>query len=240
MKIFCVIVTIFLAVLIYADDVFSQTPASGDTTKERLQEIESRTSTSSNNTATSSATRSASTITFVAGSVTTLNSPNLIITTEAGSKLIHTTDNTRFYSLEAGVQKLIGFGDLKALDQIMVIGLSPNSVNGSAKLVVRDNSTATKTFAQIGRLKEIGTNTLTISSFSNSSVSPFIVSFSSNTLVSNGKNSTLAAADLQTGDPLIVAGLIDSKNTLITREVYRLTQEPKAKLSTNSATTSAN
>ena len=101
-------------------------------TQKRLNEIEAKRATQS---ATTSAKKQTGEISFVEGAITSATNPILIVSTNSGNKIVYTTDSTKFLNLDSKGKKLIGFGDLKLGEKILLIGLPKGSASGTAKII---------------------------------------------------------------------------------------------------------
>src|SRR3990172_5838630 len=129
--IFFTIVTI--GVLLTPRLVLSQSSAEELQTQKRLNEIEAKRATQS---ATTSAEKQNSEISFMEGVITSSTNPTLVISTNSGNRVVYTNDSTKILNLDSKGKKLIGFGDLKLGEKILLIGLPKGAVTGTARLIV--------------------------------------------------------------------------------------------------------
>ena len=229
---------VFLAIIVLsfsltsATIVFSQnTP---DATQTRLQQIENKTATQGANLASASVqTKKARTISFIQGTVIGSGGRIISIDTSNSVRTVFTSDSTKFINLDSSGKKLIGFGDIKGGDTLLVIGLPSTSVSGSAKIVVRDQTKSTKTFAQLGQVLNNKDNTLVIADIFRTDIPNLSLSLPKEAVVSADKNQTLDQTLLTAGRKLVAAGIVDDKGLYIIKRIFVLNY------SRETATTSA-
>ncbi len=200
----------------------------------RLQQIEKLSATASTKTATTAAKAKSASITFSEGSVLAVNSKTIFLVTEDGTKTVYTTDTTKFYNIDASGKKLIGVGDLKAADKILVIGLPSLSNQGSAKIIVRDQTKAIENISLIGKITEISTTTLKIGSITRTDLPTLTTTLNSDSLVTNARKQSLKLAELMVNDQIAAAGYFDEKNNFTVKQIFKISSP-----TSNSATASA-
>ena len=180
-------------------------------TQKRLNEIEAKRATQS---ATVSAKKQPGEISFVEGTITSSTNPVLVISTKLGNKIVYTNDSTKFLNLDSKGKKLIGFGDLKLGEKILLIGLPQESASGTAKIIVRDQNPKPNNFSFIGKISEVSDTTLTLNNFAQKELPTTKVGVSSSTVIKkSGK--TIKVLDLKVQDKVVLTGTIDDKGTLM-------------------------
>ena len=196
--------------------VFSQ-----DNAEERLNQIEAKIATKGANTATqASKARNQKTISFVEGSVVANSGSILTVSSEGNTKTIYTTDSTKFINIDSTEKKLIGFGDIKVNDTILVVGVPQVSSVGTAKLIIRDQNKIVKAFSMIGKISELKDNLLVLSHFSRTDLPNQNISLTSETAITAAKNKILDRTSLVTGQLAIVSGIIDDKGSFLVRQIF--------------------
>ncbi len=179
-------------------------------TQKRLNEIEAKRATQS---ATASAKKQNSEISFVEGFITSSSNPVLVISTNSGNKIVYTTDSTKILNLNSAGKKLIGFGDLKLGEKILLIGLPKESASGTAKIIVRDQNPKPKNFSFLGKVAEVSESSLTLSNFTQKELPTTKVSIAPSAVVKNNSK-TIKTLDLKTQDKIVLTGTIDDKGAL--------------------------
>ncbi len=206
-----------LTVLINPLTSYSQTSSSQDY---RLQQIDKLSATASSQVATSSAKASKS-ITFLEGSITSISGSTIFLSTNTGTKMVYTSDSTKFLNLDSSGKKLIGISDLRSGDNLEVIGPSPQTNSGSAKIIVRDQTNQIKNFGLFGQVSEINPTTLKLSNFTRSDLPVLQITLNSDTTFVEANNQNLKLADITAKNLVVVAGYFNDKNNLITTQVFR-------------------
>ncbi len=153
-----------------------------------------------------------------------ISSANSVIylATKEGTKTIFTSENTLYYNIDSAGKKLIGIGDLKTGDSVDVIGLPPQTSLGSAKIVVRDQTKAIKNFSLIGKVSEISTTTLKLSSITRIDLPILQTTINNETTFANSRSSSIKLSDILVNDKIILSGYFDDKNNLITKQVFKI------------------
>lgn len=218
-----------LLILVKPLAVFSQTSSSQDY---RLQQIDKLSATASSQVATSSAKASKST-TFIEGNVTSVTGSTIFLATNAGTNVVNTSDSTKFYNLDSSGKKLIGIGDLKSGDYLEIIGLSSQTNSGSANIIVRDQTSQIRNFGLIGKVSDINSSTLKLSSITRSDLPILQATINSDTIFANASKQNLKLTDFVANNLVVVAGYFDEKNNLITNQIFKIIN------SVNSSTTSS-
>ncbi len=209
------LIILFLAVL-STEFVFAQ-----DDTEIRLQQIETKMATKSTKTTTvSSKVANQKAITFIEGSVLTISANVLTISSKKDLKTIYTSDSTKFINIDSGGKKLVGFGDIKVNDTILVVGVPPASSTGSAKLIIRDSNKVVKNFSILGKIATLKENTLTLGHFSRSDLPNFTINLTTDNIISSSKNKTLDRSTLITGQFAIITGIIDDKGSFSSKQIF--------------------
>ncbi len=205
---------VLLAILVLPTTSFSQTTQEVETQK-RLNEVESKRATSS--ATTSSSTKNES-LTFVEGFVTATNPSVLYISTDSGNKTIYANDSSKFINLDSKGKKLIGFGDLKIGETVMIVGVPREAAAGTATLVIRDQNAKPKYFSILGKFSEVKDTTVTLKNFSREDLPTSKFTLTTSSLIKkSGKNSTID--QLKQNDKVVVTGTIDDKGTLVASEI---------------------
>lgn len=195
--------------------VFSQSTTEQLEIQKRLNELESKRTTSS---ATDSAQKKTTEITFIEGSINSVANSVVMVSAPNGNKTIVTNDSTKFYNLDSKGKKLIGFGDLKIGETIMIIGLAPEASKGSAKIILRDQNPKTKFFSLLGKKAEVKDNILTLADFSRKDLPSTKITIASNTIIKKaGKNINLEKLTNEAN--LVSVGTIDDKGNLLATEL---------------------
>ncbi len=209
MKSFALLV-ITLITLVLPQTAFSQT------TQERLEQVKA---------ATTSAEKSKNlTVTFIEGVIRTIDKA-IVIDTASGSRFIYFTDSTRFINFDSTGKKPIGIGDLKIGETIMVVGLNPSTNSGVAKFIIRDQVKQLTSFSLFGKIKTASSTNLTLST--SSELDPVNLLLNSDTVIKTNADKTILPAELQTNDQLALAGIIDSKGSLVTKTILKLDASTK-------------
>lgn len=209
---------VLISLIFSSDFVFSQSTPEQLETQKRLNEVESKRTSS----ATSSSTRnSAAKVSFLEGTISFASNSLLILATDNGAKMIATNDSTKFLNLDSKGKKLIGFGDLKISETIMVLGLSPETGKGTAKLIVRDQNPKIKYFSLLGKIIEVKETTLKIGDYKTPSLDNSDISLSPTTVLKK-KSKNLTPDQLTINDSLIVTGSINEKNNLLATDIFIL------------------
>lgn len=184
-------------------------------TQKRLNQVDAQRSTSS---ATASADKKGSQISFVEGVVTSVTNPVIIISTASGSKLIYTNDSTRFINFDPKGKKLIGFGDIKIGEAILVVGTPAESAAATSKLIIRDQNPKPKYFSLIGKISEIKDPNLTLNSLTRTDL-PTTKSSTTTTTLIKRSGKPVSLTDLKAQDKTVTTGTIDDKGNLIISEI---------------------
>lgn len=227
-----VILILSLIILVKPLSIYSQTSSSQDY---RLQQIEKLSATASTQPATSSAKPNNTSLTFISGNLSSVSGSTIFLSTDGGIKLIYTSDSTKFYNFDASGKKLIGIGDLKSGDSVNVIGLSPQTNSGSAKIVVRDQTIQVKNFGLIGKVSDINPSTIQLSNMTRTDLPIFHATINSDTTVTNASKQNLKSTDILANDLVVIAGYFDDKNNLITKQIFRTFLTATTNNSTSSA-----
>ncbi|HEY4695031.1 MAG TPA: DUF5666 domain-containing protein [Candidatus Nanoarchaeia archaeon] len=222
---------IMFSVLITPKLAFSQDFS--ENAQKRLEEIEAKAATAST-TATSSATKKEGEVSFVEGTVAAINGTAFLVNTDEGSRLIYTTDNTKYFNIDPSGKKLIGFGDIKVGETIMVLGLSSQSNSGTARIIVRDTVKQITTFSVLGKVVEVKDPSLTLENLLSADLPALTLTTSTDTKIQSGEK-TIALIDLKAGDRVVAAGTIDDKGNFVVKTILRI----KTALQEPTATTSA-
>lgn len=224
----------FSLVLLSVTLVFSQNSDLNNNAEVRLQQIETkRASESANTTTQGSKTKDQKTISFIEGSVIAASGATLTVSSENGTKIVYTSDSTKFINFDSTGKKLIGFGDIKINDTIMIVGVSQISGNGSARMVIRDQNRITKTFSLFGKINNLTENTLILSHFTRTDLPNHSISLTNETIISSSKNKILDRTTLVPGTRAVVAGTIDEKGNFLSKAIFL--PNVKTKTSTSSA-----
>jgi hypothetical protein len=201
--------------------------------RKRLEEIESKTATAAARTATASAEQEVtSNISFLEGTVAAINGTAFLLNTRLGSRIIYTVDSTKYFHIDTSGKKLLGFSDIKVSNTIMVLGLSPQTNSGTAKIVVRDTVKALPTFSILGDIVDNKGTSLTVGNISRRDLPPLTLVLNSDTKIQAGEKS-LPSTALKKGDRIVAAGTVDDKGNLVTKTILITTSPSKE------ATTSA-
>mgnify|MGYP001599369760 CR=1 FL=1 len=224
----------FGLVLVSVTLVFSQNSDLNNNAEVRLQQIETkRASESANTTTQGNKAKDQKTISFTEGSVIAASGTTLTVSSENGTRIVYTSDSTKFINFDSTGKKLIGFGDIKINDTIMIVGVSQISGNGSARLVIRDQNRITKTFSLFGKINNLMENTLILSHFTRADLPNHSLSLTNETIISSTKNKTLDRTSLVPGTAAIISGIVDEKGTFFSKAVFL--PNPRAKTATPSA-----
>ena len=197
--------------------VLSQSSAEELQTQKRLNEIEAKRATQS---ATVSAKKQNSEISFVEGTLTSSTNPTLVVSTNSGNKVVYTTDSTKFLNFDSKGKKLIGFGDLKLGEKILIIGLPQESASGTAKIIVRDQNPKPNNFSFMGKISEVSETTLTLNNFAQKELPVTKVGTTSSTVIKKA-NKTVKPTDFKVADKVVLTGTIDDKGTLLAQEIFK-------------------
>lgn len=206
---------LFVFFLVGPKFVSSQSTPDQIETQKRLNEVEANRLTPQ---ASRSATKKVNEITFAKGTVTSVTKPLLFITTHRGSKTVMTNDGTKFINFDSKGKKLIGFGDLKNGESILVIGLSADQAIGTAKIIVRDQTTKPNYFSLFGRNQEFKDNSLFLKDLIRQDLDLTKVTISTSTKYYKNKIET-DIKSLSLGEKLALVGTIDEKGNLVTEEI---------------------
>lgn len=181
--------------------------------QKRLNEVEA-------NRASGSATTSAdkkSSYSFVEGTIVSTSTPVLVIETALGPKTIYGYESTKYINIDNSGKKLIGFGDLKIGEKILVIGPSRESSSGVSKMIVRDTSSKVHGFALLSKFAETKDNALYLKDFNRGDLAVIKVGLKTETLIKqSGKN--ISPEQLKLNQALVTVGTIDDKGNLIASE----------------------
>lgn len=210
MKKYSPLFLILAASLILAPAVFSADDA-------HLQQIENKVATSGS-VATGSAQPKVKAVTYTEGALIAVNTSVLFLDTKTGTKTVYTTDSTKFFSLDSSGKKLIGLGDLKLGDNLVILGLNPSEVSGIAKFVVRTSVGVNKSFSLLGKVAEVHDTTLSLADFNGLNPTPISLTLPTN--VSFAPESRVKnVASLKKDDKLVVVGTVDAKGTLTAQQI---------------------
>ena len=212
------VILIFLSLGLFlsaALPIFSQSTPEQLEIQKRLNEVESKRATSS---VTTSAKKQGSVISFIEGGVISASNGVLFISTRSGTKIIYTSDSTKFLNLSTSGKKLIGFGDLKIGETILIMGVPEDSATGMAKLVVRDQNQKLKFFSVLGKISEITETTLTLKDWQRTDLPTLKIAITASTTVMKG-NTTITFSKLKPDDQLTVTGTIDDKGNPVASNI---------------------
>lgn len=218
MSLIVTVVSLLTLSLLAPTIIVSQSSQEQLETQKRLNEVESKRATQS---ATASTQKKTMEISFVEGVISSASNSIAIISTNSGVKTIYTNDSTKFLNFDSKGKKLIGFGDLKIGQTIMVVGLSKDGTFGTAKLVVRDDNQKTKSFSLQGRVFENKESSLTLKNFQRDSLPLTTITISSSTTLKKGGKS-VAASSLKQNQSIVVTGTIDDKGILFASEILAI------------------
>lgn len=203
-------------VLLAPSFAFSQSSPEQLEIQKRLNEVESKRSSS---VSADSTEKRFIQITFLEGTISSTSNSQLILTTPNGPKVIYTSDSTKFLNFDSKGKKLIGFGDLKLSEIVMVIGLPKEAGKGIATYIIRDQNQKTKFFTLLGTSSEVKESVLTLNDFKNSNLPISKINLPPTTVVK--KNSkTLGIDDVKSKDSTVVTGSIDDKGSLSATDIF--------------------
>lgn len=204
-----------IGVLLAPNIVLSQSTPEQLETQKRLNEVEINRASSE---ASVSAKKTSTATAFLEGSISSKTNSVIVLSSSSGVKTISTSDSTKFINIDSKGKKLIGFGDLKIGETILLVGLSPQGASGVAKIVVRDQNQKPKYFSLFGKNQELKDNVLTLkNSFQSNSTTSKVQLGASTVFRKNSKNITLEQVALD--ERLVVTGTIDEKGNLNSSEV---------------------
>lgn len=213
---FALVILILAAILLTSSHTFAQSA-----TEERLKQVEARIATEGSKTATqSSKTKSHKAISFIEASVVASSGSVLTISADKNIKTIYTIDSTKFINIDSNGKKLIGFGDIKINDTILVVGVPQGSSVGTAKLIIRDQNKIVKAFSMIGKVSELKDNLLTLAHFSRTDLPNQNISLTSETAITATKNKTLDRNSLAPRQTAVVSGTIDDKGSFLAKQIF--------------------
>lgn len=216
MKRLLLISSVLVVLLLIPTFALAQSTPEDLETQKRLNEVEAKRATSS--ATDSAAQKNLGEITYIEGTIVSTGASVLVFSTTTGSKTIYTNDVTKFINLDGKGKKLIGFGDLKIGESIMVVGLPSAAGSGSAKLIIRDQNLKPKYFSSLSRVAEIKDSVVTVKGYSREDLPSNKVATNSTTTVKKS-GSTLTLDNLKVNDKVVVTGTIDEKGTLTASEI---------------------
>lgn len=206
-------------------NIFSQNDNLSESQQYRLEQIEKKQATQTSTAATSSAKTKNQTITFVEGQITATGVTSLYVDTKHGTKVIYTSDTTKFLNLDSIGKKLIGVSDLKVNDKIYIIGLSKLAVSGSAKIIIRDQTKPIRNFSFLGRISEITDKNLKLANFTRDDLPSINLLLTSETKVTNSRQEILKLINLKVSDKILASGFFDDKNNLVTAAIFKISSD---------------
>ena len=130
------------------------------------------------------------------------------------NKIVYTTDSTKFLNLDSKGKKLIGFGDLKLGEKILLIGLPKGSASGTAKIIVRDQNPKTKNFSFLGKVLETSESSITLNNFNQKELPATKINIAQDTIIKKS-NKDIKISELKVQDKVVLTGNIDEKGTLM-------------------------
>lgn len=199
----------------------------GETAENRLKKIEKT------NATTSAKPTSKTKITFVEGSIVSIQTNFVVLEAMSGNKVIYTTDSTKYFQLD-GTKKLIGFGDLKINDKITVLGLVPSSSSGTAKFIVRDQTKTIKNFSLFGQIVSASATELKLTPTDKKDTT-LNLSVSADLITIDLKKKVIGLNEAsQSQDKIVTTGIVDEKNSPSIKKIMVLRN-----LSKQSATSSS-
>ena len=207
-----------LLILISPLSVFSQSSQEELETQKRLNEVESARTSSSGS---SSPEKKPITISYIEGVVNSGANSTLLLDSKNGPKAIYTNESTKFVNIDASGKKLIGFGDLKEGETIMVIGLSGESGKGSAKIIVRDQRTRQRYFSLLGRAAELSAANFSVKDYKRDDMPKQKLIFGESLKVKKGKE-TVSKTELKENSKVVAVGIVDEKGSLTATEILLL------------------
>lgn len=229
MKKLLTLLTCLNLILFSGGVVFSQ-----ENLDERVKEIETKIATASSKAATeSSKAKSQRTISFIEGVVVVNSGGILTLSSESRTKFIYTIDSTKFINIDSSGKKLIGLGDIKVNDSVLVVGVAQVASSGTAKLVIRDQNKNSRTFSLIGKVSELKDTSLALSHFSRTDLPNINLVLTGETVVSGAKNKALDRTSLVAGAQVVASGNIDDKGTFVSKQIFLV--KPISKTATSSA-----
>lgn len=213
---FALVILILATILLTSSHTFAQSA-----TEERLKQVEARIATEGSKTATqSSKTKSHKAISFIEASVVASSGSVLTISADKNIKTIYTTDSTKFINIDSSEKKLIGFGDIKVNDTILVVGVPQGSSVGTAKLIIRDQNKIVRAFSMIGRVSELKDNLLALAHFSRTDLPNQNINLTNDTAIVTNKSKPLNRTSIIPKAQAIVSGAIDDKGTFLSKQIF--------------------
>jgi len=202
--------------------LFAKAVIAQDTqTKVRLNQIEAKFATSNAKTATSSNNgKNKASISFFS-SIVLVNSNSVLTVFENGKIInIYTNDSTKYLNFDSGGKKLIGIGDLKVNDTILIIGIAKDSNPKIAKLIVRDQTKSVNNFSLIGKIIELKENSISLGQLTRKDLPPTVINFSQNLSILTTGNKTLEKSSLTQNQTIIATGIIDEKGNFQSKQIF--------------------